>query len=47
MNAMYPIDQNRNSGPWLQASACYRDAVRNAMKQANSAIDAARGYGGR
>jgi UrcA family protein len=46
MNAMYPIDQNRNSGPWLQASGCYRDAVRNAMKQADSAINAARGYGG-
>jgi UrcA family protein len=46
MNAMFPIDQNRQSGPWLQASGCYRDAVRNAMKQADRAIDAARGYGG-
>lgn len=47
MNAMYPIDQNRQSGPWLQASGCYRDAVRNAMKQADNAISAARAYGGR
>src|SRR5215469_965010 len=46
MDAMYPVDHDRNSGPWLQASGCYRDAVRNAMKQADSAINAARGYGG-
>jgi UrcA family protein len=43
MNAMYPIDHDRNSGPWLQASPCYRNAVRNAMRQANAAIRAARG----
>ena len=43
LNAMYPIDNDGGGWQWVQASPCYRNAVRNAMAQANNAIRAARG----
>ena len=44
LNAMYPINNDQSdSGPWVQASGCYRNAVRNAWQQADGAIRSARG----